>query len=68
MTKIYILERNRVPFYVGKTLQEIKERFHTHGIKKENSEIIEVKQGPYAGDEDKVKFQPEKNISTNIKN
>jgi hypothetical protein len=42
MTKIYILERNGVPFYVGKTLQEIKERFHTHGIKKENSEIIEI--------------------------
>jgi hypothetical protein len=42
MTKIYILERNKVPFYVGKTLQEIKERFHTHGIKKENSEIIEI--------------------------
>ena len=42
MTKIYILERNGVPFYVGKTLQEIKERFYTHGIKKENSEIIEI--------------------------
>jgi hypothetical protein len=42
MTKIYILERNKVPFYVGKTLQEIKERFYSHGVKKENSEIIEI--------------------------
>jgi hypothetical protein len=42
MTKIYILERNGVPFYVGKTLQEIKERFYTHKDKKENSEIFEI--------------------------
>ena len=42
MTKIYILERNGVPFYVGKTLQKIQERFYTHGGKKENSEITEV--------------------------
>jgi hypothetical protein len=42
MTKIYILERNGVPFYVGKTLQEIKERFYTHKDKKENSEITEI--------------------------
>ena len=42
MTKIYILERNEVPFYVGKTLQEIKERFYTHKDKKENSKIVEI--------------------------
>lgn len=42
MTKIYILERNGVPFYVGKTLQEIKERFYTHKDKKENSKIVEI--------------------------
>lgn len=43
--------------------------FGGHGFEMlENSEIIEVKQGPYAGDEDKVKFKPEKNVSTNIKN
>jgi predicted GIY-YIG superfamily endonuclease len=42
MTKIYILERNKVPFYVGKTLQEIKERFYTHKDKKENSKIVEI--------------------------
>jgi mannose-6-phosphate isomerase-like protein (cupin superfamily) len=43
--------------------------FGGHGFEMlEKSEIIEVKQGPYAGDEDKVKFKPEKNVSTNIKN
>lgn len=42
MTRIYILERNNIPFYVGKTLQELKERHYTHGDKKINSEIIEV--------------------------
>jgi predicted GIY-YIG superfamily endonuclease len=42
MTKIYILERNGVPFYVGKTLQKIKERFYTHKDKKINSEITEI--------------------------
>jgi hypothetical protein len=36
--------------------------FGGHGFKMlEKSEIIEVKQGPYAGDEDKVKFQPKEN-------
>ena len=42
MTKIYILERNGVPFYVGKTLQKIKERFYTHKDKRIDSEIIEI--------------------------
>jgi len=42
MTKIYILERNGIPFYVGKTLQRIKERFYTHKGKNKNSEIIEI--------------------------
>ncbi len=42
MTKIYILERNNVPFYVGKTLQKIKDRYYTHGDKKTNSKIIEI--------------------------
>ena len=42
MTKIYILERNGVPFYVGKTLQEIQDRFYTHGSKRKDSEIIEI--------------------------
>lgn len=42
MTKIYILERNNVPFYVGKTLQEIKDRYYTHGDKKINSKITEI--------------------------
>ena len=42
MTKIYILERDKVPFYVGKTLQEIQDRFYTHGNKKRDSKIIEI--------------------------
>ena len=42
MTKIYVLERNRVPFYIGKTIQEIKDRYYTHGSRKTNSEIIEI--------------------------
>jgi predicted GIY-YIG superfamily endonuclease len=42
MTKIYILERNNIPFYVGKTLQEIKDRYYTHGGRKVNSKIIEI--------------------------
>jgi len=42
MTKIYILERNGVLFYVGKTLQKIKERFYTHKDRKINSEITEI--------------------------
>jgi hypothetical protein len=42
MTRIYILERNNIPFYVGKTLQEVKDRHYTHGDKKENSKIVEI--------------------------
>lgn len=42
MTKIYVLERNGVPFYIGKTIQEIKDRYYTHGSRKTNSEIIEI--------------------------
>lgn len=42
MTKIYILERNNIPFYVGKTLQEVKDRYYTHGDKKVDSEIVEI--------------------------
>jgi hypothetical protein len=42
MTRIYLLERNRVPFYVGKTLQKIKDHFYTHGERKINSKIIEI--------------------------
>ena len=39
MTKIYVLERNGIPFYIGKTIQEIKDRYYTHGSRKINSEI-----------------------------
>ena len=42
MTKIYVLERNGIPFYIGKTIQEIKDRYYTHGSRKTNSEIIEI--------------------------
>jgi hypothetical protein len=42
MTKIYVLERNGIPFYIGKTIQEIKDRYYTHGNRKTNSEIIEI--------------------------
>ena len=42
MTKIYVLERNGIPFYIGKTIQEIKDRYYTHGNRKINSEIIEI--------------------------
>jgi predicted GIY-YIG superfamily endonuclease len=42
MTKIYVLERSGVPFYIGKTIQEIKDRYYTHGDRKTNSEIIEI--------------------------
>jgi hypothetical protein len=42
MTRIYILERNNIPFYVGKTLQEVKDRHYTHGNKKVDSEIVEI--------------------------
>ena len=42
MTKIYVLERNGMPFYIGKTIQEIKDRYYTHGNRKINSEIIEI--------------------------
>jgi hypothetical protein len=42
LTTIYFLEKNNIPFYVGKTLQEIKDRYYTHGSRKINSEIIEI--------------------------
>ena len=42
MTSIYILERNGMPFYIGKTIQELKKRFLSHGIKKLNSKIYEI--------------------------
>ena len=42
MTKIYVLERNNIPFYIGKTIQEIKDRYYTHGDRKIDSEIIEI--------------------------
>ena len=39
-----------------------------HGFKMiEDSEIIEVKQGPYAGELDKVRFQSVGNEDLNIK-
>jgi hypothetical protein len=41
MTSIYVLERNGVPFYIGKTIQTLKNRYYTHGDKK-NSEIYEL--------------------------
>jgi len=41
--KIYILERNGIPFYVGKTIQTLQERFYTHEKSKtENSNIVEI--------------------------
>ena len=43
--------------------------FGGHGfVMLEKSEIIEVKQGPYAGDKDKVRFVSSKDYSTNRKN
>ena len=42
MTSIYILERNGMPFYIGKTIQELKKRFLSHGVKKLNSKIYEI--------------------------
>jgi hypothetical protein len=42
MTSIYILERNGIPFYIGKTIQDIKKRFLSHKDKKLNSEIYEI--------------------------
>lgn len=42
MTSIYILERNDIPFYIGKTIQELKKRFLSHGVKKLNSKIYEI--------------------------
>lgn len=42
MTKIYVLERDGIPFYVGKTIQEIKDRYYTHGSRKINSKIVEI--------------------------
>lgn len=42
MTKIYVLERSNIPFYIGKTIQEIKDRYYTHGSRKTDSEIIEI--------------------------
>ncbi len=42
--------------------------FGGHGFEMiEQSEIIEVKQGPYAGEEDKVRFVPAFNSQINIK-
>jgi mannose-6-phosphate isomerase-like protein (cupin superfamily) len=39
-----------------------------HGFEMlEKSEIIEVKQGPYAGDKDKVRFDPIEDAAINIK-
>jgi mannose-6-phosphate isomerase-like protein (cupin superfamily) len=39
-----------------------------HGFEMlEKSEIIEVKQGPYAGDKDKVRFDPIEDSAINIK-
>ena len=43
--------------------------FGGHGFEMlEKSEIIEVKQGPYAGDKDKERFNIPKDYSTNKKN
>jgi len=42
MTSIYILERNGIPFYIGKTIQDLKKRFQSHKIKRLNSEIYEI--------------------------
>ena len=33
----------------------------------ENSEIIEVKQGPYSGEQDKTRFEPISDEDLNIK-
>jgi hypothetical protein len=39
-----------------------------HGFEMlENSELIEVKQGPYCGDEDKVRFSPLSNVQIEAK-
>ncbi|MCC7051508.1 MAG: hypothetical protein IT239_07015, partial [Bacteroidia bacterium] len=39
-----------------------------HGFKMlEQSEIIEVKQGPYCGEQDKVRFEPIKDEEVTIK-
>jgi hypothetical protein len=41
--KIYILERNGIPYYVGKTIQSLQERLYTHDKnRKKDSDIIEI--------------------------
>jgi hypothetical protein len=42
MTVIYILERDGIPFYIGKTIQSLKKRFLSHGNKKIDSKIYEI--------------------------
>lgn len=42
MTVIYILERDGIPFYIGKTIQNLKKRFLSHGNKKIDSKIYEI--------------------------
>jgi hypothetical protein len=42
--------------------------FGGHGFEiLETAEIIEVKQGPYAGDEDKTRFEPVSNLEIKLK-
>ena len=40
--KIYILERNGIPYYVGKTIQSLQERLYTHGKNRKNDFILEI--------------------------
>jgi hypothetical protein len=40
--KIYILERNGIPYYVGKTIQSLQERLYTHKGNRKNDSIIEI--------------------------
>jgi predicted GIY-YIG superfamily endonuclease len=40
--KIYILERNGIPYYVGKTIQSLQERLYTHKENRKNDFILEI--------------------------
>ena len=40
--KIYTLEKNGIPYYVGKTIQSLQERLYTHGDNRKNDTIVEI--------------------------
>ena len=65
----YDLDKN---YFESQTLNRgdiILLAFGGHGfVMLEKSEIVEVKQGPYAGDKDKTRFHSPEDYSTNRKN